>query len=300
MSLPREILPGTTYLITRRCTQRQFLLSPSEEVNQIFLYCLAIAAERTSVRVHAFCVMSNHWHAVVTDVEGKLPEFMAWVHKYVAKCMNAKLGRWENFWSSTPYSAVRLESPDDVLDKIVYVLTNAVAAGLVARSFRWPGLHSVATDIGGKPMKVNRPKVHFLPEGPMPDRASLALKPPPPFVSMTRRKFVAMIQGRVQEMENMIQADFRKKGRRFLGPKACLKQRHTDHPATQEPRREISPKIAARDKALRTAALQRLRDFVTAYRTAFLKWKKGVRNVLFPAGTYWLRVHAAARCRSPA
>ncbi len=300
MTLPREILPGSTYLITRRCTQRQFLLSPSEEVNQIFLYCLASAAERTSVQVHVFCVMSNHWHAVVTDVEGKLPDFMAWVHKYVAKTMNAKLGRWENFWSSNPYSAVRLESPEDILDKIVYVLTNPVAAGLVACGSQWPGLLSKTTDIGGRPLTVDRPKVHFRPDGPMPGRISITLKPPPPVVSMSLRKFVAEIQCRVKEMEDMIQAKFRKTRRRFLGPKACLKQRRADRPATQEPRREISPKIAAQDKALRTAALQRLRAFVTAYRAAFLKWKKGVRNVLFPAGTFWLRVHAAVRCRSPA
>jgi len=298
--LPREILPGTTYLLTRRCTQRQFLLCPSEEVNQIFLYCLAVAAERTSVQVHVFCVMSNHWHAVVTDVDGMLPDFMAWVHKYVAKCMNTKLGRWENFWSTTPYSAVRLESPEDILDKIVYVLTNPVAAGLVAWGSQWPGLLSKAADIGGKPLTVDRPNVHFRPEGPMPGSISIALKPPPQFVSMNLRKFVAKVQSRVKEMENMIQAKFRNTRRRFLGPKACLKQRRTDRPATLEPRREISPKIASLDKSLRTAALQRLRAFVTAYRAAFLKWKKGVRDVLFPAGTYWLRVHAAVRCRSPA
>jgi REP element-mobilizing transposase RayT len=55
------VVPGTTYLITRRCIDRRFLLLPSAAVNQIFLYCLAVAAARAGVIIHAVTVMSNHW-----------------------------------------------------------------------------------------------------------------------------------------------------------------------------------------------------------------------------------------------
>jgi hypothetical protein len=54
MTAPRQVLPGTTYLITRRCSQRQFLLRPSDVTNSIFLYVLALAAKRFGVEVHAF------------------------------------------------------------------------------------------------------------------------------------------------------------------------------------------------------------------------------------------------------
>jgi hypothetical protein len=33
MSLPRQVLPGQFYLVTRRCTQRQFLLWPDAATN---------------------------------------------------------------------------------------------------------------------------------------------------------------------------------------------------------------------------------------------------------------------------
>lgn len=46
MSVPREVLPARFYMITRRCTQRQFLLRPDRETNNNFLYCLAEAAAR--------------------------------------------------------------------------------------------------------------------------------------------------------------------------------------------------------------------------------------------------------------
>ncbi len=59
MTAPRQIVPGATYLVTRRCASRQFFLRPSKVVNQVFLYLLAVAAQRYGVEAHAFCVLSN-------------------------------------------------------------------------------------------------------------------------------------------------------------------------------------------------------------------------------------------------
>lgn len=57
MTAPRQVLPGTTYLVTRRCAQRQFFLRPSKTTNDSFLYLLAVAAQRFEIQVHAFCVL---------------------------------------------------------------------------------------------------------------------------------------------------------------------------------------------------------------------------------------------------
>ena len=65
----------------------------------------------------------------MTDPLGTLPRFLQWVHEYVAKCINAMYGRWENMWASEATSVVRLEADEDVLDKIVYCLANPVSAG---------------------------------------------------------------------------------------------------------------------------------------------------------------------------
>ena len=51
VTAPREVLPGKTYLVTRRCTQRQFLLKPSRRTNQLVRYCLAVAASKTGVEL---------------------------------------------------------------------------------------------------------------------------------------------------------------------------------------------------------------------------------------------------------
>ena len=80
MTWPRRIVPGTTYLLTRRCTQRRFMLVPRGIVPKLFGYCVALAAERHGIQVHAITTMSNHYHAVVTDPHGRIPQFCRDVH----------------------------------------------------------------------------------------------------------------------------------------------------------------------------------------------------------------------------
>ena len=292
MSLPRHILAGTTYLVTRRCTQRQFLLRPSRVTNEIVLYCLAVAAERSGVRVHAVCVLSNHWHAVLTDPDARLPAFMAMVDKPVAKAVNASLGRWENLFSAEPYSAVRLVTADDVLAKIVYVLANPVAAGLVRRARKWPGILA-GPDAIGRPLRAPRPDVFFRKDGTMPRLASLALVRPPSFDN--DRAFARAVADALDAQELALIRQAAQGGRDFLGEKAVRRQRVTDTPASREPRRARNPRLAARDKWRRLEAIQRLRAFVRAYREALERWRAGLRAV-FPAGTYGLRVHAGVPC----
>ena len=60
MTWPRRIVPGTTYLLTRRCTQRRFMLVPRGIVPKLFGYCVGLAAERHGILVHAITCMSNH------------------------------------------------------------------------------------------------------------------------------------------------------------------------------------------------------------------------------------------------
>jgi REP element-mobilizing transposase RayT len=176
MAHPRRVVPGETYLITRRCYQRTFRLRPCLETSQIFLYCLAFAAERTGVVLHACCVMSNHHHLVVTDTRGVLPDFLRELHRLTAKAMNAWQGQWENLWAAEPCNAVRLVTDEDVDDKIAYVVANPVAAGLVEQPEQWPGVLLWGESL----RRVTRPESYFREEGTCPEEASLAIERPVP------------------------------------------------------------------------------------------------------------------------
>jgi putative transposase len=75
VTAPRQVLPGTTYLVTRRTSERRFFVPPCAHTNATFLYVLAIAARLHRIEIHAFCVLSNHFHLLLTDPAGRLPAF---------------------------------------------------------------------------------------------------------------------------------------------------------------------------------------------------------------------------------
>jgi putative transposase len=291
---PRQILPGSTYLVSRRCTQRQFLLRPCSATTAIFGYCLAVAAARCNIHVHAACVMSNHWHAVVTDPDARIPEFLAYLHKYVAKAVNASLGRWENLWATEPPSLVRLFGPEEVLAKTSYLVTNPVAAGLIKRAPRWPGLLCY---LPRHSRSFRRPDIFFRKEGPLPAKARLELTMAPALAGLGAQEVERRLTARVHADEDRIARERATSRRPFLGVERVLAQNPTDRPRGTEPRRELSPRVAARGTWRRIEVLQRLKEFVVAYRDAWRRWRAGARSVLFPPGTYALRVHAGVLCQ---
>jgi putative transposase len=294
MTAPRQVLRGVTYLVTRRCAQRQFLLRPSPVTNGVFLYLLAVAARRFGVQVHAYCVLSNHFHLVVTDPEARLPAFEQYLDSLVARALNASLGRWESFWSPASYSAVTLPGPEDVVDKAAYVLANPVAAGLVRRGRHWPGLWSDPRHIGCGAIEVERPAVFFRAVGTMPERIRLELATPPGFAAPG--DFQEQLLAALSAREGEAALELSSEGRAFLGGKRVLAQRPEGFPAAVEPRRKLNPKVAGRDRWKRIEALCRLREFLLAYREAWTALKAGFRDAIFPAGTYWLRVAHGVRC----
>jgi putative transposase len=293
------IKPGSTFLLTRRITQRQFLLKPTFLTKMIFAFCLALAAIKTGVLIHAFCVMSNHWHAVVTDLEGRLPEFIEWVHKFVAKCMNAKLGRWENLWSSDHCSVVLLTDPADIINKIVYVDGNPVSAELVASAGQWPGLISRPSDYTAGPVMIDRPGIFFREDGTVPRQVPLELVVPPAFAEMSPQEFRQLVERELHTKENNIKRRLSREKRRVLDVRKILAQSEYDSPRTYAPHRGLNPRLAAIDPWRRLETIRRLKSFVIAYREAMEQFKAGVHDVVFPPGTYWMKRFGGATVGSP-
>ncbi len=294
MTAPRQIFSGVTWMLSRRCSERRFFLKPCKKVRDIFLYALALYAQRYRIQVHAFCVMSNHHHLGVTDTLGTLPDFARDFHALVARAVNFHLGRTESLWDRESYSAVRLVTPDDMLDKLVYVLANPVAAGLVRRASDWPGLWSDPRLIGGKPLKARRPKGFFDDEGNMPDVVELQLVPPPAFED--HASFAEVLRESLAGAEQVAVARIEGEGRSFVGIAGVLSQSIDARPASNEPLRQLKPRVACRNKWKRIETLQRLKEFVRAYKAALAAWRSGLRDALFPPGTWHMRVLHAARC----
>lgn len=323
MTLPRQVLPGTTYMITRRCSERRFFLRPSREVNEAYLYCLGLAAERHGVTVSAMCALSNHHHDVTDDERGELPRFAQQFHGNLARVLNAHLGRGEAFWTPGSYSAVRCEDREAVLDHMVYVITNPVAAGLVKRPEDWPGVCTVPEDIGRREYTVKRPRGFFstreetevAPESesartrarrrgpkrdPLPETVRFKITRPRAFADLSDEEFRRLLRARVDAKLAEIHEERRKAGKGYLGVARILAQDPFDMPeggTTPEGRR--NRRISCTDRWKRIERLQALVEFWRAHAIARKAFCDGEHDVLFPRGT-WGAVHRDGARAHPA
>jgi REP element-mobilizing transposase RayT len=293
MTAPRQVLAGVTYLVTRRCAGRRFLLKPGPIVNAIFRFVLARAVALFGMELHAFAVMSNHYHLVLTDPAARLPAFMQYLDSLVARAVNASRACRDHFWDGEPYSAVVLATAEDILAKAVYTLANPVAAGLVRWGREWPGLWSPPDLLTSHPLPAPRPEGFFRREGPLPARLELRLVAPPGFASA--RSFQRELAIALDAEEDRLA-----QGRSsFLGIGRIMAQKWWARPAQPEPWGQLSPLFAGHHRSTRLDLLERLRAFRAAYHEAWRAWRSGLRAVEFPAGTYALRVLHGVACAAP-
>jgi len=276
-------------MLTRRCTQREFRLSPAGRVPLVFAYGLAVVAERYGVEVHVACCMDNHYHLVVSDPLGRVPEFTRDLNSLVARAANSIHGQCEAMWSSRRVSLVELLDPEDIWRKLVYTLVNPAAAGLVDRLSEWPGFATRPVDHERAPKTIRRPKTPFFRKSKMPVTATLRLTIPAALGKLTPKAFAQELRRRVAEREAELRATRRAEGRRVVGAKRLRRLRPTAKPKTRAIHGGRNPAMAAHDTSRRVAALGALRTFRDTYRRALERWRAGAGPVAFPFGTYKMK-----------
>jgi hypothetical protein len=84
--------------------------------------------------------------------------------------------------------------------------------------------------------------------------------------------------------------------RDFLGSEQARQVSHEARATSEEPAIDRNPRFAigrGQDDALERA-VEALRAFHTWYRTMLKRWRGGARDVIFPPGTWWMRVFHGA------
>jgi putative transposase len=288
MTTVRNCPSGDTYFITRRCFSGLMMLTPKPWVVRLFGYCLAVSAERHGIELHAYTVMSNHWHGVLTDPEGRLSDFLCHLHSLLARALNQGRGRTDGVWSRQPTNLVRVWDADSLLEKMTYVITNPVKAGLTSTSEEWPGLRGAVGVRGAMCGIQKKPKNFFKGSGPCPAEVNLRLTPPSLWAADPegyRRRLLALIATK----EEAVRATMKKERRGFLGRREAQRQRWDRRPKKSLKRSVVVPRVAASDAGLRVAMLREEAVFQSRYRDALKLWKEGVRPVVFPEGTVKMR-----------
>ena len=297
MTQPRFLEAGMTVMVTRRTLRRTQLLRPDAELTRLYTYCLAVLAQRHRIAVHAVVLMSTHEHIVLTDPEGRLPLFLRELHRLVALGVKV-LRKWEGaVWDHERPSVVHLRTAESVIEKLAYVMANPIAAGLVRLAKDWPGLTTLPEQLGRGRLQAQRPEVYFDADSALwPEHATIELTLPP-MLEMSAERVRQSVTRELHELEVQARAELRAQHRGIRGADAVRDGSPYDRAKSFEPLRGRNPHFAV-GRGQREAffdAVGALRAFRRAYREALERWRRGLRNTLFPHGTWLMRsVHGVA------
>ena len=157
-------------------------------------------------------------------------------------------------------------------------------------------MNSYDATINGTALVAKRPKHFFREDGNLPDSVELRLARPLGFEHTGHAEYAALIKERVAAFEKAKADERRASGIRVLGREHILRQDWWASPTSHEPHFNLSPRVATKSKWARIEALTRNKAFIQAYLDARRRLKAGAKDVVFPAGTWWLRRHAQMPC----
>ena len=144
--LPRFILPGLPQHVIQRGNNRQPILFKEEDY--WFLWeKIGAAAEKFDCKVHAYVLMPNHFHLLLTPFsEDGIGKLMQYVGRYYVQYFNGCYGRTGTLWEGR-YRATLLDPASFLLPVSRYVETNAVRDGLVTTpaDYAWSSFAANAT-----------------------------------------------------------------------------------------------------------------------------------------------------------
>jgi putative transposase len=142
---PRVVLPGHTLHLIQRGNDRQPCFLDDDDRTS-YLSTLLRVSERAQCDVHAYVLMSNHVHLLVTAREASAPARMmhALGTRYV-RHFNDRHERTGTLWEGR-YRSSLIDSERYFLRCSRYIETNPVRAGLAAgpEDYRWSSFRSNA------------------------------------------------------------------------------------------------------------------------------------------------------------
>ena len=136
--LPRLTLPGYPHHVIQRGNNRQPIFASAADY-QTLLDLLDENAKKFGVAIHAYVLMSNHFHLLATpqSAEG-LPQMMQAVGRRYVRYFNDVQKRTGTLWEGR-YKSTLIQTDRYLLACMAYMDLNPVRAGLVGqvRDYPW-------------------------------------------------------------------------------------------------------------------------------------------------------------------
>lgn len=136
--LPRLTISGYPHHVIQRGNNRQPIFTSSADY-EFFLDLLDENARKFGVAIHAYVLMGNHFHLLVTpQTDTALPQMMQAIGRRYVRYFNDAQQRSGTLWEGR-YKSTLIQVERYLLACMVYIDLNPVRAGLAvqARDYPW-------------------------------------------------------------------------------------------------------------------------------------------------------------------
>jgi len=143
MARPLRIsYPGAYYHVTSRGNEQKDVFK-SRRDREKFLDYLASATQRYGAVIHAYCLMTNHYHLLLETPEANLSQIMRHINGAYTTYFNVKRKRAGHLFQGR-YKAILVEADAYAAELSRYIHLNPVKAGLVRRpeDYLWSSYRS--------------------------------------------------------------------------------------------------------------------------------------------------------------
>jgi hypothetical protein len=173
-----------------------------------------------------------------------------------------------------------------------YTLANPVSAGLVESHHEWPGLVSKTLT---QKIAVKRPDWYFDAKTDFPAELELELTPPPLMAQTSVENLQLQLDAAVENRIRIKKEEMLLKKEDFAGREKVLEALPTMKATSPERIGARIPLVAIEDREKRIAWFKEWREWGRNYREAWMAWKSGQSDAVFPAGTWHVHVHLGAK-----
>lgn len=134
---PRYVLPGQPQHVIQRGNNRQAIFSTQNDY-EYYLEKLSIAAQEYGCHVHAYVLMTNHVHLLLTPLfENSISNVMQVLGRYYVQYFNYHYNRTGTLWEGR-YKASLIDTEHDLFRCMRYIELNPVRALMVMHPSEYP------------------------------------------------------------------------------------------------------------------------------------------------------------------
>ena len=133
--LREQVEGGIYHLISRGV--RKLPLFHDDRDRERFLWLLDRTAHRYRWQIHAYCLMTNHFHLLVTTQDANVSAGMQYLNGRYCAWFNWRYG-YEGHVVERRFYSVLMESDNQLLNTARYIVLNPVRAGVCRTAAEWP------------------------------------------------------------------------------------------------------------------------------------------------------------------